>query len=220
MKYIHYEWIRVTFETARRNKGFCNGLIYWMLNDCWPTAGSWAIIDYQGNPRPGYYGFRRCAKDVVASFAPIDGKIGLYLSNDSLSAVSCNARVSLVKEDRVTLLWEDTIQLAADRTQLLRHFPTPEDGGLLLCDIQGEGFADRSFYRPGPLYIRPTQALRVLEQTEDHITLTADGYVHAAELEGPFLFEENYITLLPGEQKTIAMERYGEGNLNITGYTL
>ena len=36
--YIQYEWMRVVFENMRRRIGYCNGLIFWMFNDCWPAA--------------------------------------------------------------------------------------------------------------------------------------------------------------------------------------
>lgn len=59
MQYVQYEWVRLTMELFRRSKWFSSGLIYWMLNDCWPASG-WALIDYYGTPR----------RAITASSAP------------------------------------------------------------------------------------------------------------------------------------------------------
>ena len=66
-RYIQYEWIRVVMEQMRREKGFCSGIVYWMLNDCWPAASGWSLIDFYNLPKDAYYSFKRCAKPVVSS---------------------------------------------------------------------------------------------------------------------------------------------------------
>jgi beta-mannosidase len=66
MQYTEYEWVRISMELYRRNKWFSSGMIYWMLNDCWPASG-WALIDYYALPKAGYYAFRRSAKPVICA---------------------------------------------------------------------------------------------------------------------------------------------------------
>ncbi|MBP3479750.1 MAG: hypothetical protein J6K03_09795, partial [Oscillospiraceae bacterium] len=68
LKYMQYEWIRLSMEQVRREMWFSSGIIFWMMNDCWPASSGWAIIDYYNKPKDAYYAFRRCAKDVVLSF--------------------------------------------------------------------------------------------------------------------------------------------------------
>ena len=63
-QYVQYEWIRLTMEQYRREKWFSSGLIYWMLNDCWPANG-WAIIDYYARPKAAWYAMRRSCQDCV-----------------------------------------------------------------------------------------------------------------------------------------------------------
>ena len=72
MKYIQYEWIRVSMENIRRNKGFINGIVYWMWNDCWPAASGWSIVDYYGLPKAAFYSFKRAVKPVMASIDYVD----------------------------------------------------------------------------------------------------------------------------------------------------
>lgn len=50
-QYVQYEWIRVVMENYRKNIGYNDGVVFWMLNDCWPASMSWSIIDYYNLPK-------------------------------------------------------------------------------------------------------------------------------------------------------------------------
>ena len=52
---IQLEGVRDATEHWRRNRGRCNGSLYWQLNDCWPVC-SWAGIDYFGRFKALHYG--------------------------------------------------------------------------------------------------------------------------------------------------------------------
>ena len=58
------------------------------------------------------------------------------------------------------------------------------------------------------------------EKTGDTVTLYAGAYVHAVELEGEAVFEDNYFSLLPGESRTVSYRLTGTGPLTVQGYTL
>ena len=60
LQYIQYELVRKTMELYRREKWFSAGIVYWMLDDEWPASG-WALIDYYGVPKAGYYAFAQTA---------------------------------------------------------------------------------------------------------------------------------------------------------------
>ena len=68
-----------------------------MLNDCWPAAIGWSIIDYYAMPKPGYYSFKRCAKPMVASIENKDGKLIAHISNDRYEG--CEGKGSLYLYD-------------------------------------------------------------------------------------------------------------------------
>lgn len=56
---------------------------------------------------------------------------------------------------------------------------------MLICDLMSDGeIVDRAFFKSGTLPIAPTDAVKVIHQTENTITVTADKYVHAVELDG------------------------------------
>ena len=93
LQMLHCEWIRVSFELYRRYKGFSWGLVYWMLNDCWPASSGWSMLDYYACPKPAYYAFKRSAKPIVSTLSETEGELCLHICNDSLEEVRGDARV-------------------------------------------------------------------------------------------------------------------------------
>lgn len=63
---IQAEGVRDAVEHWRRNRGRCNGAIYWQLNDCWPV-NSWAGMDYLGDYKALHYAARRFNEPVAVS---------------------------------------------------------------------------------------------------------------------------------------------------------
>ena len=54
-------------------------------------------------------------------------------------------------------------------------------------------------------------------------TLRAEAYLHAVELEGEYLFEDSYFSMLAGEVRTVRYERLPvtrDEELRISAYTL
>ena len=223
LKYVHYEWMRISFENARRNKGFCNGLIYWMFNDCWPAAVSWAIVDYYGIPKPAFYSFKRCSKPVVASIIENNGKCEIYVSNDSLSPVTLNMKLCVANSAKNNVLYEEVVSLDANCSSVVKTLDMPglKDGSVLICDVYNDNYSDRAFHKTGALHVEETNAVKIVSRTEDSITVSANKYVHAVELEGEYLFEDNYFSLTAGETRTISMSALSnEADVKLTGYTL
>ena len=66
-------------------------------------------------------------------------------------------------------------------------------------------------------------ALKIIEQDDFHIVVQAECYVHAVELEGNYIFEDNYFIMLPDEQRNITFEPVGavpNGGVTLKSYTL
>ena len=96
-------------------------------------------------------------------------------------------------------------------------------GALLVCDAHSGEWHDRAFYRQGTLPIVPCAAPAVLGRSENSITLQASTYTHAVELEGEYVFGDNYFSLLPGEQRTVVFRPAANAHtdaLTVTGYTV
>lgn len=205
MKYVQFEWIRVSMENIRRNRGFINGIVYWMWNDCWPASSGWAFVDYYCLPKASFYSFKRCSKQLLASVEKND-EYEIYLCNDSLSEKSVTLSLSFVQNGRVEPITATASVISAAISEKVFSLPSSAvpEGAVLICDVTSERkLVDRAFYKSGTLPIIPTDAVKVISKTENSVTLTADSYVHAVELEGEFVFDDNYFSLLPGEIRTV-----------------
>lgn len=218
LKYAQYEWLRFSMEQVRRNRGFCNGVIYWMWNDCWPAAAGWSIVDYYGLPKAAFYSFKRCAAPLMVSIDRQD----IYLCNDSLTDLDVTLSFRCVSGSTVTELGQVNATVKALSSGIVHHIDVPA-GGILICDAISGDLRDRAFYLGGKLPIVPTDAVEVVSRDDSSITVTASSYVHAVELEGQYIFEDNFFSLLPGETRTVTFRKAAvsdSDDMQVIGYTL
>jgi len=224
LQYIQYEWVRLSFELARRNLWFNSGLLYWMLADCWPAASGWALIDYYGMPKASYYSFRRCAQPVVGSIDAEDGKYTLYVTNDGMTAQSLQLTVQKLnyKTGEAVSSRRLTVQVDGQAVTKLPLQEVLEQDEILICDLQNAQIQDRCFYKTGKLELYKTDCLHIVEKTKTSVTVEAQGYVHAVALEGDGVFSDSYFSLLPGERRTVSFTPTQGADPDITciGYTL
>ena len=215
-RYSQCEWIRLQFEQARREKGFCNGLIFWMLNDCWAASSGWAMIDYYCRPKPAYYSFKRCAKKVVTSIDKENGKFLVYVVNDGLCDEKINYTVKIVAKDGVTVkeIAKGESVAAAEKSVVIKTLDADlSDGEVMVADIEYADGKDRAFYKNGSLDICPSNVKFEVNTEKMTITLSSDKYIQAVIIEGYAILEDNCFTLMPNETKTVRF-RLEEGYEN------
>ena len=214
MQMMHCEWVRISMELYRRHKWFSSGLLDWMLNDCWPAANSWSLIDYYAVAKPALYVFKRCAKPVIASLSEEGGKLTVTVSNDSLTPVGGRGRLSLydfdADEDLLSTPFAYSVPANAAAPVLsLDYAPFGERLSrtrVLLCDIvNDDGTTDRAFLVPGryadlDLSYRP---VRVLSDTPEGITVQADEFTPFALVDSPDLLSDNAMCMKRGEVRVL-----------------
>lgn len=219
-QYVQYEWVRITMELYRREKWFSSGLIYWMLNDCWPACG-WAIIDYYARPKAAWYGFRRVAAPVVASIDEENGRYRLHVCCDGRAPASGTARLFLQSFDRAEPLTElrTDFHVDANTSAVVLEGELPKAGAdaLLMAEISGEGFFDRTWFfegRPQDCAFPETKPV-VAAATVDSLTIRAEKYIHALVLDGDCIFDDNFFSMLPGEERTVRFVREKAGEIEL-----
>lgn len=220
LRYLQYEWVRLTMEQLRREMWFESGIIYWMFNDCWPAASGWALVDYYNKPKDAWYAFRRCAKNTVLSLDYEDGKYTLYVSNEG-SAIK-NAEIRLYRIDHTghQLIEAWTADIPAASATVIKTWQTVlEDGEILVAEINTADGSDRTFYQAGMLKLYPAPVQMTLLPDEKRIEVTADRYIHVVELEADAVFEDNCFSLMPGETRQINYEALNGGDIAVTAYT-
>lgn len=223
MKYIQYEWIRISMENIRRNKGFINGIVYWMWNDCWPASSGWAFVDYYGLPKASFYSFKRCAGDMLVS---IDRKeeYEIFVCNDSFTEGTAELSFYCLYKGKLFPIKETEVLVLATKSEKLYSLSAdimPEDA-VLICDFVCGEIKDRAFYKKGSLFIEPCDCV-AFEKKENEITVSSNKYVHVLELEGEYVFDDNYFSLLPGEIRKIKFrpsKNQLSDDIKVTSYTL
>ena len=207
MQYFQYEQIVLTMELYRRNKGFSNGILYWMLNDCWPAFG-WAIIDYYVKPKAAWYGFKRTAKGVIASVDNVADKLLVYICNDTLDDVSGDITVYRLEGENCDVVYSGNFSCGANVSDMVCEFKadTASSECIYICDMSAGDHTDRALWYRNRL--KDTKVKRgkteIVSQGDGCVTLRADGYVHAVMLEGDdIVFENNCFPMLSGETVTI-----------------
>ena len=220
LRYLQYEWVRITLEQLRREMWFQSGLIYWMINDCWPASSGWSIIDYYNKPKDAYYAFKRCAKQVVLSIDKEDGEYRLHVSNQGAAVPGAKVRLSVANANSVTEIFSADYDIPAAGTNIIRNSAvTLENGEFLVAEISSAANCDRTFYREGMLDIVPADVKMTRDAENRTVTVKAVSYIHAVELEGDAVFEDNCFSLMPGEERTVSYQPITEGDITVTAYT-
>ena len=222
-KYFEYEWLRVIMEQARREKWFCSGIIFWMLNDCWTAASGWALIDYFNKPKLGYYSFKRCAKPILCSIDCENGKYSLTVSNDSLSDCSCEVELFKVKKDDTERIDGFRITCPANENAVQELSVALAKDEILIAELKSPLNDCRAFYRHGDLEIEKVENAVEYRVENGKVILTANQYVHAVELEGEAIFEDNGFSMLKGETKVVPfrfMKAATVKTVTVEAYTL
>lgn len=236
LKYIAYEWIRITLEKFRRNKWFSGGIIYWMLNDCWPASCGWALIDYYCRPKPSYYAFRRCsAKNIVSVEKSDDGFFAKLCSDEPDGGEDKKCLLTAYALDvngGVTKIYEKESSFACGgvRKEKLPALAFADGQISYICDVsyevqesnQKQTLTDRAFYKDGALEITECKQncdYEIIDKTDEYVIIRAKKYIHAVEVEGDTVLDDNYFSLVPGETRTVKFEKPC-GEVTVTGYTL
>ncbi len=211
----HAEGLKVGAEQYRRRWPHCGGSLVWQLNDCWP-ATSWALIDYDGRPKPAYYYLARSFAPVLASFAPTPDGADLWVSNDTSAAAEAGLVVRL-RTFAGDTLWEERVpvDVAARSSRRLATFSAEADPATYLSvseAVAGAGrvAANRHFFAPVRDLARPLP--RPVAHTVDsgpdgtRVTVRAAAYalmVHVTVPGRTVRFDDNCFDLEAGEERTV-----------------
>ena len=215
MQYLQYDWIRLTLELNRRSKWFSSGILYWMLNDCWPALG-WSVIDYYTKPKAAWYAFKRSAKGVISSFEREEQLLKIYVCNDTLFDESVNLKVYEIEEGRTKSLFEGPFESKANTSAVAAQFKAdvccPEK--VYVCDLESRNFSDRAiWFSKRPVDICGGGGrVEIIKDGGEFIILRSTGFVHCVILDLPDgVFGENYFCMLEGEEKTVRLRNRKQG---------
>lgn len=217
------ECIKDATEFWRRNKGRCNGAIYWQFNDCWPVC-SWASIDYYGNYKALQYGARHFNAPLSLCFDDNERKVSAVLLNDLNERMdvilTCeifdfeNEKLIQSKKKKLTLEpLENKNVFTLYRKQLARHLDLKKTG--LRISLECEGYEKTSktyLFEPEKKLELPEAKIAMEKGIADGkitVKLKADKFARLVRVESSLSslpFSDNFFDLLAGEEKTVTMK--------------
>lgn len=218
---MQQECVSDATEHWRRNRGRCNGAIYWQLNDCWPVC-SWAGMDYYGNYKALQYRSRHFNAPVSVSIE--DGKetIRIVAINDTIKNQNAVVRYQLfdfIGGVRFSDEMATCLCAAANRevfvlgmARLKEDFDLKRTGLIAELLLDGAVVSRKTalFDREKHLSLPKATLKKEVVRKEDaiEITVTSDTFARLVRLESSVStlpFSDNYFDLLPGESKTVTM---------------
>ncbi len=212
-------------EHWRRNKGRCNGALYWQFNDCWPVC-SWSSIDYYGNYKALQYGAKHFNRPLTVSFEDKGDDLTAFLINDLREDKKVTVRMSVFDFDKgivssdereVTVKGVTNEKVLRKDLSILRKAYDFKTTGLVLSLFEdGTETAKKFFLFDEEKNLNLPKATIKTEKKicgdRIEITLTADKYARLVRLESESVnpFSDNCFDLLPGESKVVTISADGE----------
>jgi beta-mannosidase len=212
------EGLKFGIEHFRRRKPHCSGSLFWQLNDCWPVL-SWSVLDYYGFGKAGYFYAKRAYAPVLASFKALtDGRVELWVTNDTLAQIEDTVIVRLGTFEG-SVLWEESkpIRAAANSSQAVwcweaNQVAAAPDRYLVVKSANDMFPFNRHFFAPikdlSRTAVQPEVSITQVSEHKLNVNLRASAYVFFAHLivsDEATHFSDNYFDLQPGDSRTLVV---------------
>lgn len=226
---VNYDGYRAMYESRSWNR---KGLLIWMSHSCWPSE-VWQTYDYYFCPTAAYFGAKKGSAPVRIQWNPVRGAVEVVNDNygDISSAVaemavySYDGNLLFSRSDNVSVMDDSTLPLepmAIDSTVLGSvHY-------LKLRLTKGDKLLADNFYihsADGDLSVLKTLDKPYLT-IDSSMKRDGDSWVVKADFRNagevpalmvqldlraggeqvlPVLYEDNWFSLLPGEEKSVTI---------------
>lgn len=181
----------------RRSKPYSAGIAYWMYNDCWSALG-YAIVNYYGNPKSGWYATKRSGQSIAATIKSVNDELQFIVLNDSFVTKDLSYKIKIYRNVDAARI--KTSESAACNNNAIVFFEL-YDGEKLISRARWykRWLADLSL---------PCAKLSAsVDKATNTITVSCnEGVALGVAFDGRFVAEDNFIDLLAGETRTIAFE--------------
>ena len=178
----------------------------WQLNDCWPVL-SWALLDYHGFGKAAYYAVRRAFAPVLASLKAVDDGLELWVVNDTGAPVRDTARVRVGTFAGDELATDEVpFEVPAHASRMV-HAVSPHGGPDRYVAVRGARPAQPALLRgdQGPATGAGPRRAQLRGRCRAPAADTYAYFVHLSCPDEDAWFEDNYLELAPGEERTVAV---------------
>jgi hypothetical protein len=231
-QFVNYEGYRAMYEAQSRNR---MGLLIWMSHSAWPSL-VWQTYDYYFEPTAAYFGARKASEPLHVQWNPTTEAVEVVnYSAGNVSGLTATARVFNI-DGSVAWEQSAQLDSREDSTRsvIAMEYPlgvTPVHFIRLELKRAADVVSENFYWRG--LEDANFQALRSMPkvplEAATAVTDTADGYRLSTELFNgaatpaimvrlkvvratsgdrilPALYADNYVSLMPGERRTITTE--------------
>lgn len=227
-----HECVKDATEHWRRNRGRCNGSMYWQLNDCWPAC-SWSSIDYFGRYKALQYTARHFCAPQTLSLTTDKTHIRLWALNDLPTPLSAKIRFYIVDFDgKISLNKIFDAKIDALNSSEIFKLDLKEIKAPKRSVAVAELYIDKiAAHRVTSLFVKEKYVKFDKPNIEKHVSVLADGraeitlkadkftrFVRLSHCECDAPFSDNYFDLLPGEEvkitqpaENMSADEYAEG---------
>ena len=202
-------------EHFRRNKGRCNGSLWWQLNDCWGCP-SWSSVDYYGKWKPLMYDAKRFFSPVALSVNEKHSHAEIYLLNDTLQSGKYKVRTRIMDFDGKTLSEiNNEVYSKAGEPQKAAEISTAgfdKKKCFLIAELYKDGekiFEKTAVFAPERSLDLKRAKIKVYV-SKNKLTLESSSYARSVfvDIKGERTpLSDNSFDLIPGEQKVIYLEK-------------
>lgn len=218
MRYLQYEWVQLTLQNARINWDFCSGIVYWMLNDCWPAASGWSVIDYYNNVKAGYYAIKNLSKVIVGAF-DYESNLTFCISNIDTSPKQCCLKIKKINyiTNASEIILENDLTATPGTTELPLN-TRPADDELFISYLECDDEYNVAYYKNGTPSIEKCSCF-TYRINENKIEISSDVFLFAVEILGADYLSCNYFMLESGKPFTVKFSGKPE-NITVNAYRL
>lgn len=217
------ECIADATEHWRRNKGRCNGSMYWQFNDCWGVC-SWSSIDYYGNYKALQYGARHFNAPLAVSIEDTDEYINIFALNDYMDERRITLEYEIFDFTSGALKKESTeLKLSGVENKLvfklklsdIKSLYNPHTTGLIARLYENGRLTNQKtllFDKEKNLSLPKAKlsAKIIIEENSLRLIIKADAFARLVKLESSksvLPFSDNFFDLLPDEVREITIEK-------------
>ena len=220
------ECISDATEHWRRNKGRCNGSVYWQLNDCWGVC-SWSSLDYYGNYKALHYKAKDFNAPLSVSIEDTEKSINFYVLNDKNERQQVTLRCEIFDFSKGIM---KTFETAADMkpleniklaelpiASLKNQYKLSQTGIRAVLSVSGTVVNEKTYLFKSEKNLDLPKADIRLEKNVDGekivVKATSDRFARLVQLycdSATLPFSDNYFDLLPGETKTVSIPIEGK----------
>lgn len=186
---IQAECVKSAAEHFRRNKGRCNGALFWQLNDVW-SCPSWSSVDFLGVPKALMY----LATNFFAAVSVSLKGDTLFITNDTVYEKKFNAKAVIMNGNNIVLEKEITETLAPN------SITTVKIKALDLNEVLSISFDDKKYYFDNVTTLERAKISARLENGQ--LIIKSNKYTKYVYIDSRDV-SDNYFCLLPNEEKRI-----------------